>query len=508
MIKILHRENSEYISSNGNRLSKRNLGKSLKLFLFSITLLLFSLTASASHFRYGNISWTRISETPTTITIQLNVSTSWRLGVAPGSIYFAFSGGPTTGGVSVPMTVTTDPSGGWTNAVGSTTTTLQKSSTPYLIAFNGGNKISGLQNNNGGYWNVFTIVNTNAPGSSPVSTLPAIINMPVGVSAATYTIPASDPDANSSLSYRFATPTEMAGAYVNYSSVTQPSGLSINPTTGQLTFNTVEKATGQLYNAGVVVTDNDGNEIFLDFLINITNFSTPPVFDYAVTPTNGTTFNVIVGQNLSFSLKATDPDPGSSISLSASGLPTYITTSNFSPAFPARGNPSQTTFSYTPSAEQIGSTIVLNFIATDNVGVQSSTSVTVRVVAEPAPTFTTQTLTQNSITQIQTGVPFSTTVEAVSSLGSNVSIAYANGVPSGATLSPTVPTIGSNPGITHINWTPTPADFGQKNLSFIAQIANIPTIYSTRNFSIIVNTSTVFTSTLPLAIWISLMAMW
>jgi hypothetical protein len=41
------------------------------------------------------------------------------------------------------------------------------------------------------------IVSSNAPGSSPVSTLTtATANMPVGVAAATYTIPASDPDAN------------------------------------------------------------------------------------------------------------------------------------------------------------------------------------------------------------------------------------------------------------------------------------------------------------------------
>nr|MBC7612603.1 hypothetical protein [Pseudopedobacter sp.] len=497
MIKILQRENSGYISKHRNIVPKKSLGNGLKLFLLSFTLLLFSFTASASHFRYGNISWTRISETSTTSTIQLNVSTSWRLGAAPGSIYFAFSGGPTSGGVSIPTTVTIDPSGGWSNAVGSQVITLQKSSTPYLIAFNGGNKIGGLQNNNGGYWNVFTIVNTNAPGSSPVSTLPAVINMPVGVAAATYTIPASDPDANATLSYRFATPSEMAGAYAAYSPVTQPSGLSINPTTGQLTFNTVGKSPGQLYNAGVVVTDNDGNQIFLDFLINITNFSNPPVFDYTTTPANGTTFNVIVGQNLSFPIKATDTDAGSTVSLSASGLPNYITTSNFSPAFPATGNPSQTTFSYTPGVAQIGSTIVLNFIATDNVGVQSSTSVTVKVVAEPAPTFTAQTLAQNSITQIQTGVPFSTNIEAVSSLGSNVSIGFSTGVPASASLSPTIPTAGANPGLTQLSWTPQPSDFGQKNLSFTAQITNIPTIFAVRNFSLIVNTPPVFTSIPP-----------
>jgi len=463
----------------------------IKRLLFSLLLLCTVSGVFASHFRYGNITWTRVSETPTTVTIRLNVSLAWRLTAAPPSASFAISGGPTTGSVNVPLSNVTDPSGGWTNSTGSAITTLTKSASIYKIAFNGGNKISGLQNNNGGFWNVFTLVNTNAAGSSPVSTLPAIINMPVGAAAATYTIPASDPDPGSTLSYRLATGAEMGGAFT---AGTQLGGLTIDPATGQITFNTLSKVAGQLWNADVIVTDNDGNQIMLDFLINMVGFSNPPAFDYTTTPTDGFVYNVIAGQNISFPIKATDPDAGSTVSLSVSGLPSYITTSNFSPAFPATGNPSQTTFSWTPGAAQIGTTNILNIVATDNVGVQNTTSVTIKVVAEPAPVFINPTPGEASVTQILTGALHQDNIVAQSSLGSNVSIAFAT-VPSGAVLSPAVPTTGANPGQTTLSWTPTPADFGTHNLSFQAVISSLPTIFATRSYSLIVNTPPAFSST-------------
>ncbi len=384
------------------------------------------------------------------------------------------------------MSNVTDPSGGWINGTGTNTVTLNKTTTPTKIEWTGGNKISTLVNNRDGAWDVYTILNTGAPGSTPVSTLPAIINMPINAAVATYTIPASDPDAGSTITYAFAPLTGVLNGQ------TQPSGLSINSATGQLSFNTIGKTVGQLYNAMITVTDNNGNLIELDFIIRMVGASNPPVFDYSVTPANGAVFNVIAGQNISFPIRATDPDAGSTVGLSVAGLPSYITTSNFSPAFPATGNPSTTNFSWTPGAAQIGSTVVLNFIATDNVGVQSTTSITIRVAAEPAPVFVSPTPGQGTITQIETGVLHQDVIVAQSSLGSNVSIAFAT-VPGGS-FSPSVPTTGANPGTTTFSWTPTPANWGLKTLTYQATISNIPSIFSTRSYQLIVNTTPVFTS--------------
>lgn len=455
------------------------------LLLFMSSLLVTGIFAS--HFRYGLVTATRLSETSTTVTYRLNVSEAWRLGNAPGSSNFNISGG-NSGVFNVPMTAATDPSGGWTNNSGSAVVTLNKTAIPTRIEFTSCCKVSNTINNHDASWDEYIILNTNAPGSSPVSTLPAIINMPVNATNATYTIPASDPDAGSTLTYGL--PNFASGPLAGQ---TEPPGFSVNATTGQITVNTFGKAVGQLYNAMVTVTDNDGNQIMLDFIINIVGASNPPEFDYNVMPANGFVYNVIAGQNISFPIRATDPDLGSTVKLSVSGLPAYITTGNFSPLLPATGNPSMTTFSWTPAAAQIGTTNILNFIATDNVGVQSSTSVTIKVVAEPAPVFISPTPAQSSLRQIVTGQLFQDQIVAQSTLGSNVSIAFAN-VPTGVSLSPSVPTTGANPGQTTASWTPTPANFGMHNFSFQAVISAVPTIFASRSYSVVVNTPPVFSS--------------
>ena len=464
-----------------------NITKQIR-FMLAVLLLCFSTQALASHFRFGLVTATRLSETSTTVTYRINVSTSWRLGVAPTSTPFTFSGG-NTGSVSVPMTNVTDPSGGWTNSTGTTTITLNKSATLTRLTSTSCCKISTLINNRDRRWDIYIVLNTNAPGSSPVSTSAAIINMPVNAAAATAQISASDPDPGSTLT--FGMPNLVTG---NLAGQTEPPGWSVS-SSGLMTFNTVGKTVGQLYNAMVTVTDNNGNQIFLDFIINIVGPSNPPVFDYSVTPANGQVFNLTVGQNLTFLVRATDSDPGSTVSFSVSGLNSFITTANFSSApLPATGNPAQTTFSYTPVVAQSGSQTILNFIATDNVGVQATSSVTINVIAQPAPVFIAPTPAQGSIRSILTGVNQADNIVASSSLGSNVSIAFAT-LPPGATTSPAVPTAGANPGSTTMNWIPTPSQFGQHTLSYTATISSIPTIFSVRSYDLIVNTLPVFAST-------------
>lgn len=462
--------------------------------LLTAFLLIFSLSISfGTHFRAGTVTWTRVSETATTVTIRLNVSLSWRLGTAQSNAVFSISGG-NTGSVAVPLTNVSDPSGGWTNSTGSANVTLIKTTVLTTIRFIGCCKISTLLNNPDGQWNVFTVLNTGASGSGPVSTMPAIINMPAGADPATYHVPASDPDPGSTISYRLATREEMAQG-------TNPPGLSIDASTGELRFYTVDKQVGDQYNAVLVVTDNDGNQLLLDFMINVTGPSNPPAFAYSVTPANGAEFTVMAGTEISFPIAAVDADPGSFVNLSVAGLPPYITVANFSDAsLPATGNPAYTTFRWTPGAEQINHTVVLNFIATDDVGVQASTSVTIRVSAEPAPEFIDPTPGEATFRQIIPGVEHVDEIVASSSLGSDVSIGFATGIPAEAVLSPGLPTPGANPGTVSFSWTPTPADFGQKDITFQAVIASAPTIFSTRSYSLIVNTPPEFSSTPVLAV--------
>jgi|GEM_PF-4971505 len=480
------------------RVSAKSFTKTAKSLFVLIAILLVSNIASASHFRFGVITATRLSETPTTVTYRMNVSMSWRLGVAPTINTFTMSGG-NSGSFNVTMTNVTDPSGGWDNSTGSTVITLNKSTTATTIRNTSCCKISTIANNHDTNWDVYCVINTNAPGSSPVSTMPAIINMPVGATAATFTVAASDPDAGSTLT--FGIPNLTTG---NLAGETEPNGLTsqnanfnVNSSTGLVTFNTVGKGVGQQFNAMITVTDNNGNQIMLDFLINMVGPSNPPVFDYTpgVTPLNGAVFNVVVGQTLTFPIRATDPDAGQTVGLSVSGLTAFLTTANFSSAaLPATGTAALTHLTYTPAAPQLGTTIVLSFIATDNVGVQSTSSVTIRVVGEPAPVFVSPTPGQGTIRSILAGVTQVDDITATSSLGSNVSIAFAT-TPASVTHLPTVPTTGSNPGYTQMSWTPASSDFGQHTFTYQATIAATPTIFSTRSYDLIVNDVPVFAST-------------
>ena len=138
---------------------------------------------------------------------------------------------------------------------------------------------------------------------------------------------------------------------------------------------------------------------------------------------------------------------------------------------------------------------MLSFIAQDNVGVQSTSSVTVKVAAEPAPVFTTPTPLSSSVTQIHTGSQYTHTVQASSPQGSNVSIAFASGIPAGAVHTPAIPTAGAHPATSTFSWTPTPADWGVKNLTYQATIAAAPSIFTSHSFTLVVNTPPAFATT-------------
>ncbi len=108
-----------------------------------------------------------------------------------------------------------------------------------------------------------------------------------------------------------------------------------------------------------------------------------PFFIYPPTPTDGTTFNVVTGQNVSFTVQAADSDSGDLITLTATGLPGGATTSLTKEkpaalALPATGNPVSSTFSWTPTSSDIG-TYVVQYIATDNTGLSSTTNIIISV---------------------------------------------------------------------------------------------------------------------------------
>jgi len=130
-------------------------------------------------------------------------------------------------------------------------------------------------------------------------------------------------------------------------------------------------------------SDSTGLNIYTPRLKNATIFvdapggpvtpeNDPPVIDPISSPQE-----IQAGQNLSFSVRATDPDAGDHITLSAPLLPTNATFPTVSGTSPVTG-----TFNFTPSLAQAPDTLTVEFRAVDDSGEFDTRSVTI-IIKEP-----------------------------------------------------------------------------------------------------------------------------
>ena len=447
---------------------------------FLVIMLLISFEGHATHYRYGNISWSRVNTSTRTITV--TVTQAWRRSffgavnvgnvVPTGTLLFG-DGGNTPINITVTSLNLTDD---WFYGSFTTTYTYGGTGSSFTLSYSSNARISTLQNNANGNFSSQSIVNLVAGNTgSPISSTPPIINLPIGQAAAAFNIPAIDPDGGV-LTFGLAT--------VAQTSAINPAGLAINAS-GNATFNTVGKLAGQLWQGAFVITDANGSNTIVDFMMFMVAPNTPPVFDYSVTPANGAVFNINPGQNIAFGIKALDVDVGSTVTLSAVGLPTSNFT--FTPVLPTTANPVTTNFSFTPSLSQLG-IYIITYTATRNGGIQTSTNLTINVNSNPQFIAPTKLEATNYV--ILSGVLNVDTVSAANP-DPAVNTSITSGViPAGATMAPALPTAFSTTPTTQMSWTPTPSDFGLHNVSFLATDTNGRT--ATRNYVLEVNTPTTF----------------
>lgn len=410
-------------------------------------------TSFASHMRYLNLTWRTVSGR----TVEFKFSYAQAGGYTTVGTKFNWSINTGDGGwLSIPMTVTSNNQAEDYFYSEGTATYTYGANGNYLANFASCCRIYGMVNNSSGSVDIRTLVNVGTGNSSPIATLPPVVNVSQGLSAATFSLPANDPDGDV-LTYRLANSTEMGGG-VN------PAGLSVNNTTGLVTFNTTNASAGQLYSAAIVVSDGK-TEITVDFIIKITQQSIAPEFDYLATPANGTVYQVSPGQPVNFNIRATDSDVGDIVTLSAVGVPIGA---NLSPALPTSGNPAQASFSWTPSNSNLG-TNVINFIAQDKQGVQKTTSVTIQVSLKPVFDVP-PTPIANSTTFLTPGSTLSLNIKASDpDINDKVQIVSALGLPAGANLSGGLPTVLANPTSTTLTWTPVASQWGLSTVTFTAK---------------------------------------
>ncbi len=336
-----------------------------------VVLLAIGSVASASHYRYGNMSWQTVPGMPNTVDV--TIQQAWR--------YTFFN--PTLGGTastgslvipgqssrSINLTVTTiNIAEDW--FYGTTTMRITfPTAGSYTVYQSSCCRIGALKNNPNGNYRGEAVITIGNGNNGPNSTIAPIVNLQQGQSPATFLIPATDPDGDP-LTYRIATSSETA--------VSPLSGFTVT-SNGLASYNTVGKTVGSLYQAQVAVEDAAGAKTVLDFLIKIVAPSNAPVWDYSVTPNNGTVYNVRPGDTVKFDLKAFDLDVADNVKISAVGIPVGAVVPN-SPG----GNPDSTSFFWIPTNANLGTSVV-NFVAQDNNGTQTFTSVS--IIVSQAPEF-------------------------------------------------------------------------------------------------------------------------
>ncbi|HEU0122432.1 MAG TPA: hypothetical protein VFQ91_18015 [Bryobacteraceae bacterium] len=359
------------------------------LALLAAGLLALPETASATHFRYGHLTWSTVSKNPATnqYTAKFQLFAAFRRtgysGTASdgylkiGDVFNEYVGGTTIQFGDGDMTTTlnfytlnVDPVNNWAYAValepGVFDPTIPLTHTyngpgPWTARFDTCCRISNSVNAGDGSYRIETIVDFVKTSVSPTSTLPIIVQCPA-LQMCNFPVPAADPE-NQLLTYRIATQAE---SYLNMAAL----GVTINSATGNASWNT-PNTPGGLYSAQFVIEKRDtGNPANLltkssvDFIIQVVN-TLPnlqnPSFQNP-TPTCGQQITIQPGQTLAFGVSARSNNSGGSVSLNVLGQPPLAT---FVPPLPASGSPSITSqFSFTPTAAQAG-IYQMNFTAVD-----------------------------------------------------------------------------------------------------------------------------------------------
>lgn len=451
------------------------------------------MDANASHFRYGNIIWSRPDASSRVVTFV--VTNSYRLssftGVAVGSTVNTgstlFFGDGGTGAIDLQVTSVNSAEDYFIGTY-TVTHTYAIGTDNFTTSYSGCCRLSTLQNNPDGNFGEVTTINLASSNlGSPLSTLPPVVSLSTGLSAAAFNVPAIDPDGGV-LSYALSTPADFSGGDVNS---IQANGLSINSSTGEATFNTVGKPIGTLWSAGFTITDPTGSKSVVDFLLKVVGTSNPPIFNYATTPLNNAIVYAHPGSPVSFTIEASDPDAGGTVLLNGAGLPTGA---SFNPSV-TPANPASASFSWTPTVSQLG-TYILTFVATDDVGVQTTTTVTIQVIA--GPQFITPTPPAMPDRLVLTGTTLNDLIVAQSPDPGLTSQIFSATLPAGAIATPSLPTALSSIAQTNISWTPALGQWGDHTFTFIAQDQNGGT--STTSYHVVANTKPVFTSNPVLAV--------
>lgn len=337
-------------------------------------------TGSHSHGRYFHITWTETGANAVDFTVTSAFRRCGYGGSAPdgcpavgdviseyiGGTYFIYGDGNTTSTLSYKV-IAINPGEDWLLGVAlepgsSTDTTLSHTYSgpgPWTAGISTCCTIFSLNNNASGTYSDYTLVDLSADDESPTSSVPPIVTVgDTGVQ--TWPVPAFDLGGEP-LRWRLATSSEACGGCAQ----PNPPGLSIDASTGIVSWDTTGVATGLWYTSVVIEAVNAAGVVVSSsqvvYLIQVApgGGNQAPYWNEPPTPANLSPYTVAPGSTLALNLQASDPDSGNIVTIGNLGLPAG---SSFSST---PGNPATATFSWTPTGSQTGSYILV-FTATDN----------------------------------------------------------------------------------------------------------------------------------------------
>jgi hypothetical protein len=284
--------------------------------------------ASATHFRFGHITWTPTGP----LTVEFTVQQGWRRTSCGGSAGDGFVqvgdfGCPETlftgdGGFAVQSgsVVSIDVANDWYLARYTATYTYPAANNggaPWIANLNSCCRISTLQNAHDEPFFVQTSVNLALADSSPASTLVPIIPMAVNT-LNSIALPIGDVD-NDTITCRLAT----AGESLIPIQPGPPNGGSTSPISVSsncvLSWDTAGTSIGQLWATQVIIEESRGGNpphgiAALDFLIEIVGSTgSAPVCDNPPTPTG--TVVIAPGSPYSATIQGSDVDAGDTLTL-------------------------------------------------------------------------------------------------------------------------------------------------------------------------------------------------
>lgn len=380
----------------------QRLRKHLVIYTLALAAVALSATtADASHFRYGTITWSIPNAAqPNVVRIRFDSAWRWSYPWGPsfptvgttvagtaGTMLIRNATNSVVANVQVyPRVTSINTTEDWFAGEFEWTVTLPNASGNYRIEFESCCRISTLlDTNRDTTYRVWAGLTVRVPPATinrpPVSSSLPVVTL-ARLQPTTFAIAAFDPDGDT---LTFSIP---PGSETGLN-VIAPTGLNMSPA-GVVAWT---PSVAGLYAMQVRVADGQGAYTPVDIIMSVINaVGVPPTLRINGNPAPPS-FSVVYGNPVSFVLSATDPE-NKTVQLTTSSLPLG---SNMSPSLPVTAINPSSTFTWVPTAAQIGS-YSLSFAGLDADGRQATISAQISVTNNP-PTITC--------------TPAGTTIEAV-----------------------------------------------------------------------------------------------